>query len=249
MYGVGAWQSAPVQNRRRFGVPPGGPWDSEASAYVRAICGLGRGAAVFELLQASCEVEIDHDGALAIVGSDVRVNGEAFCGIRPVSRGDRLSVAAHCAYLAHVQSQFAEAKPGWPLHEPRQIRYLPELFHDPIACRTSLAFSRSGVRFEPDISLPCDERPSEPSCVGAIQSTPSGQMIVIGPDGPTIGGYSRLGTVICADLDLIPRLKSGQQVDFVPVNYEVALELARRRQELVESRCAYLMSSGTAGLG
>ena len=42
---------------------------------------------------------------------------------------------------------------------------------------------------------------SEPSVCGAIQVTPSSELLVYGPDGPTIGGYQKIGTVIRADLD------------------------------------------------
>jgi allophanate hydrolase subunit 2 len=249
VYGVGAWRTDPILDRRRYGVPPGGPWDREAASYVRAISGFDRDAPVFELLQGSCEVEIIEDGAIAIAGFQVQINNEEFCGIRPVSNGEVIRVAAHVAYLAEVPRRLPTAGLNWRTDAPNAIRYLPELFEDRIPARATRAFSRSGVRFESEISFPCEERASEPTCVGAIQSTPSGEIIVIGPDGPTIGGYPRLGTVIDADLDLIPRLKTGQSTEFHPVGLDVALEIGESRRKLVESRCAYLRAFATTALG
>jgi len=249
VYGVGAWRSVPVLDRRRFGVPPGGPWDQEASAYVRAIAGLEKDADVFELLQGSCELYFQKDGAVAVAGVGTRLDGENFCGIRRVSRGKKLVFAAHVGYLAFISNSLGGANLGWTLEQPDGIRFLPELFENSMTVRTTRAFSRSGVRFESEISFSAGERPSEPSCVGAIQLTPSGEIIVIGPDGPTIGGYPRLGTVIAADLDLIPRLNIGQSLEFHPVTLEVALDLAHTRRQLLESRCAFLKASARASLG
>ena len=50
---------------------------------------------------------------------------------------------------------------------------------------------------------------SEPAIPGAIQIPPSGGPIVLGPDGPTIGGYPKVAVVIDADLDRLGRAGPG----------------------------------------
>ncbi|MFI5385712.1 MAG: biotin-dependent carboxyltransferase family protein [Fimbriimonadales bacterium] len=74
------------------------------------------------------------------------------------------------------------------------------------------------------------ELPSEPACVGAIQSTPSGQLIVIGPDGPTIGGYPKIAVVCSADLDRLAHLRPGQEVELATIDLGVADALAAARE-------------------
>jgi allophanate hydrolase subunit 2 len=60
-------------------------------------------------------------------------------------------------------------------------------------------------------------------------------MIIVGPDGPTIGGYPRLGTIIEADLHLVPRLAIGTQIRFVPVDFESATRAVDERSKQLDS--------------
>ncbi len=65
--------------------------------------------------------------------------------------------------------------------------------------------------------------------VGTIDFT--GDMpIILGPDGPSLGGFVCPGTIIEAELWKIGQLKAGDVVRFVPVS----LEEARRRREAQE---------------
>jgi allophanate hydrolase subunit 2 len=67
----------------------------------------------------------------------------------------------------------------------------------------SVQSDRTGTRLDglPQHNFP--ELTSEPACVGAIQLTPSGQLIIIGPDGPTIGGYPKVAVLCTADLVVV----------------------------------------------
>lgn len=56
--------------------------------------------------------------------------------------------------------------------------------------------------------------PSAPVCPGTIQATSEGQLIVLGVDGQTIGGYPRLAHVIAADLDKLAQLRPGDAITF-----------------------------------
>jgi allophanate hydrolase subunit 2 len=64
--------------------------------------------------------------------------------------------------------------------------------------------------------------PSEAACPGAIQVPDNGQPIVIMPDGPTVGGYPKIATVIRADLRLLAQSPPGTAVRFQAVSLEEA---------------------------
>ena len=60
--------------------------------------------------------------------------------------------------------------------------------------------------------------------VGAIQVTPAGEAIILGPDGGLTGGYPVIGVVITADLDRVSGLVPQERVrlEFVPVERAAA---------------------------
>ena len=84
---------------------------------------------------------------------------------------------------------------------------------------------RVGLRLEGLRLDPGAERLSEPACPGAIQVTNDGSVIILGPDGPTIGGYRKVGVVCSADLDTLGQLRPGGPVRFEEVSKEAALSL------------------------
>ncbi|MEZ2353388.1 urea carboxylase [Caballeronia sp. RCC_10] len=73
-----------------------------------------------------------------------------------------------------------------------------------------------------------------PYAVGAIDFT--GDMpVILGPDGPSLGGFVCPVTIIEADLWHIGQLKAGDKVRFVPVEIDEAREAARRRRREIDS--------------
>lgn len=56
--------------------------------------------------------------------------------------------------------------------------------------------------------------PSEPVLVGSIQVPPHGQPIVTMRDGPTVGGYPKIGLIDPADLSWLAQSRPGGQVCF-----------------------------------
>jgi urea carboxylase len=73
-----------------------------------------------------------------------------------------------------------------------------------------------------------------PYAVGAIDFT--GDMpVILGPDGPSLGGFVCPVTIIEADLWHIGQLKAGDRLRFVPVEIGEAREAARRRRREIES--------------
>ena len=76
---------------------------------------------------------------------------------------------------------------------------------------------RSGTRLSGSPiarSLLGDTLPSSPMVVGAIQLPAAGMPIVLGPDGPTTGGYPLIGVIASADLDRFHALPLGAEVRF-----------------------------------
>lgn len=94
------------------------------------------------------------------------------------------------------------------------------------------ASNRMGLRLggQP-VPVPPRELVSEPVCPGAVQVTRDGQMIILGVDGQTIGGYPKIAQVISADLDVLGQLRPGARVNFVHVTQEMAWSLHRDKQE------------------
>jgi 5-oxoprolinase (ATP-hydrolysing) subunit C len=90
--------------------------------------------------------------------------------------------------------------------------------------------NRVGLRLEGPLLDPAPEMPSEPSCFGAVQVTPSGDLLIVGPDGPTIGGYPKVAVVCQADLDRLGQLAPGSHVSLrlVDANEARKAEAAER---------------------
>jgi len=93
----------------------------------------------------------------------------------------------------------------------------------------SHASDRVGVRLAGAFQPHTWELPSEPACVGAIQVTGAGELLILGPDGPTIGGYPKVAVVIDADLDRVGQLRPGESVAFKVVSLAEARRLAQAR--------------------
>lgn len=71
---------------------------------------------------------------------------------------------------------------------------------------------RRGVRLKGAIPTHDIRITSEPVAVGSIQWTPSGEWIVIGPDGPTLGGYPKIGYLMQRSIDACAQLRPGDRV-------------------------------------
>jgi len=89
-----------------------------------------------------------------------------------------------------------------------------------------------GVRLEGDpLPFPNREMVSEPVCPGTVQVTREGQLIVLGVDGQTIGGYPKIAQVIRADLDKLGQLRPGWEIAFKTVTMAEAEQLSHEREQ------------------
>lgn len=107
------------------------------------------------------------------------------------------------------------------------LRYIPTDHNqfEPIPTQVTPHISRIGTRLSP--FKPYPQSPplprSEPSIQGAIQLTPDNQFLIHGPDGPTLGGYPKIGTIIEADLSVLAQLRPGQSIELHPCSLSEAI--------------------------
>lgn len=83
--------------------------------------------------------------------------------------------------------------------------------------RVSRVSNRAGYRLEGATvvhQIPTD-RPSEPTCVGAIQVPGGGEPVVLMPDGPTVGGYPKIAVVRERAIGTLAQRVPGSAVRFV----------------------------------
>ena len=96
-----------------------------------------------------------------------------------------------------------------------------------------------GDPIRPNVSA---THPSEATCPGAIQVPDGGQPIVLLADGPTVGGYPKIGAVIGADLARFTQTPLGREVRFEWVTVSEAqrarylwTEAVARRQSAIRA--------------
>ena len=162
---------------------------------------------------------------LGSVATDVRAGiGRAFVV------GDRIPAATEATSVpasAVASRRIAPDERGDPAHPPA-LRVWPgpqwKAFSSADRERffatgwtVSTRCDRVGYRLDgPALVPPSSEAVSEPVVVGTVQVPADGRPIVTMPDGPTLGGYAKLGVVDREDLVRLARCRAGQVVRFVP---------------------------------
>ncbi len=112
--------------------------------------------------------------------------------------------------------------------------------------RLTDAFDRMGVRLSGP-PLPLREVlsiPSEPIVRGSIQVAGDGVPTVLLADHQTTGGYPKIATVVSADLDAFAQLRTGDVVEFEPIDAAAAVALARARADQVTEFLSMVASPG-----
>lgn len=77
-------------------------------------------------------------------------------------------------------------------------------------------------------------RRSEPSCPGAVQLTPDGELIVLMADGPTVGGYPKIGVIAAAHLPRLAQATVGERLRFRMMEAREAVALLAARQSALQ---------------
>jgi antagonist of KipI len=78
--------------------------------------------------------------------------------------------------------------------------------------------------------------PSEPACVGAIQVPDGNGAIVLMADGPTVGGYPKIGVVAAVDIPALAQCVPGDRVRFELITVDEAQRLLRTSPSLARSK-------------
>jgi biotin-dependent carboxylase-like uncharacterized protein len=159
---------------------------------------------------------------------------------RPLRRGDRLRLGPMPAPdLAEPASRRPGLDPAptlaadrpvmvWP--GPDEHRFYPGAFTALMAAAAQISptFDRTGLRLTvaPEVARALRPRgleaPSAPMVRGAIQVTPAGELIVLGPDHPTTGGYPLIGVVARGDQGRLAAMQPGTTVRFAPIEAHAA---------------------------
>jgi allophanate hydrolase subunit 2 len=248
-FGAVSWQGLPLHGFRRFGVPPGGAWDQESFALANVLVGNEPQLPVIEVLGGSVELRAEVDCVIGVVGA-AAAGSRRFAIGAGMTFTESLGATGHAFYVAVRAGDIR--KDARLAHGPRsliadELRFVAgpqaRLVGSNLRTRTvSNLVSRAGVRLSAGASHAV-ELPSEPACVGAIQVTPDGTPIILGPDGPTIGGYPKVAVVCGADLNKVAHLRPGSEVRFIEVSREDAHYLAVQEEERVVRTLAELSVS------
>lgn len=86
--------------------------------------------------------------------------------------------------------------------------------------------------------------PSEGTCVGAVQVPDDGQPIVILADGPTVGGYPKIGAVASVDLARLVQTPVGGAVRFAWMGVAEAQAALYDRRAALAARSAAVRRAG-----
>lgn len=110
------------------------------------------------------------------------------------------------------------------IHQPIRVSQGPQWQEFPASTRArffqttwqvSTHSNRAGFRLQGEkLETPSHQLISEPTLLGSIQIPRDGQPIVLLNDGPTIGGYHKIGVIHRDDLDRFRQTPPGQDVSF-----------------------------------
>ena len=72
--------------------------------------------------------------------------------------------------------------------------------------------------------------------IGGIQ-VPSGlELIAMAVDGPSMGGFARIATVILADISRMGQAKPGEKVNFIPISHDEAVSILSSLENLISEK-------------
>lgn len=182
---------------------------------------------------------------VSVVGCDTQVTIDARALEENRSFWLRAGTTMQVKVLARGTAYVA-IQPGCRLAEVRLAERSPSLAIGPIRILagpqwsseldlTSREFGvgpladRMGLRLGPDVRPHQISIASEPTTVGAVQWTPSGELIVLGPDGPTLGGYPKPAVLARADLTRLGQL-GLRPFEFEWINRDQAAEMRQQAE-------------------
>lgn len=242
--------------RRKFGVPDGGPFDTVSARLANALLGLDKNAPLYELTLFGGVFGAETDQIVSVVGAPCHVN--VGYGDGPGDRAFRLPAGRTLRVSGTgVGARVYLASRAWTHPERSDLRLAdspPSIAEGPLKLlpgpasslvtmadltaakwTVSLDSDRVGIRCQGPVIGDGRELPSEPACLGAVQLTPSGTLLIVGPDGPTLGGYPKIGVVATVDHDRLAQLRPGAPIRFELVTLDEARRALAERETAVAS--------------
>lgn len=183
-----------------------------------------------------------------VMGSKSTLASKGLGGVegRKLQKGDRIGFSAPKTELPHMGDRHV-SKPSYPAKEvvlrvvkgPQDDCFSKEELHRFFwhGFKITNEFDRMGCRLEreePVKHLNDGNIISDGIACGSIQVPTNGQPIIMLSDRQTVGGYTKIGTVISVDLPKLAQAKPGMQVRFIEVSLELAQELYIRELEEME---------------
>ena len=106
--------------------------------------------------------------------------------------------------------------------------------------RLTPVLNRMGMRLDGPVLEHIDNAdiPSDGIVTGSIQVPGNGIPIILLADHQTTGGYTKIATVISADLPKLARLRPGQSIRFQAISVEEAETIAREHEQAIRRQIA-----------
>ena len=121
---------------------------------------------------------------------------------------------------------------------PQDERFTPKALQDFFHSEYQISpiSNRMGMRLDGKALEHIDNAdiPSDGIVTGAIQVPGNGMPIILLADHQTTGGYTKIATVISADLPRLARMMPGQKISFNVVDITEAEDAARRHLRVLE---------------
>lgn len=183
-----------------------------------------------------------------VMGSKSTLASKGLGGVegRKLQKGDKIGFTEPKTELPHMEARHT-AKPVYPTSEitlrvvkgPQDDCFSPEELHRFFwhSFEITNEFDRMGCRLqreEPVHHLGDGNIISDGIACGSIQVPTNGQPIIMLADRQTVGGYTKIGTVISTDLGKLAQARSGMRVRFIDVSLELAQDLYIREAEEME---------------
>lgn len=220
---------------RKYGVPSAGPIDPFTPDIVRAALLHGPTSSLVEVMGT-----IVFEARRPMTVAWMTPQGGF---VKHLKKFERIRVSTggeFAGYLGFTPKMLPDKNLEGMFPPISQLRFLP-LGHDKeFHVKSTLNLSRIGFRFESDLASNAIQGPSEPACQGLIQQTPSGQIIILGPDGPVTGGYHKIGTIIRADWPYLASMSYFESYELIPVNMEIAGQAYTNSMAELAKRCKLL---------
>jgi len=178
---------------------------------------------------------------------------------RKLKDGDILKVYNHtgCCYKKRrvdpkIIPEFKSPHRLKVIMGPQDDLFVDESLEDFIKSEwnVSLDSDRMGLRLDGPI-LKFRERPeylikdagSDPSNIvedavpiGGIQVPGGRELVLMGVDGPSMGGFAKIATVIITDISKMAQIIPGEKVKFVPVSVEAAVEFLKMQESFISEK-------------